>query len=146
MNITDLEQVDASHLATAVKQASDEEIVGMLDHLGPEAAFDRIFDEMQTRFKPGMAGNVDADVVFAIQHGGQEHTYLVGIHQGTCTTGQGDLEDPKARLTMDSPLFLKLITGNADGPVSFMSGKLKIKGDIMFTSRLLGFFERPTAA
>ncbi len=146
MNDVTLDQIDANNLAGMVKSASDEEIVAMLDQLGPQAAFDRIFEEMQTRFKPGMAGNVDADVVFAITHGGDEHTYVVGIHNGSCTTGRGDLEDPKARLTMASPLFLKLITGNADGPVSFMSGKLKIKGDIMFTSRLLGFFERPKAA
>ncbi len=146
MDITNLDQVDANQLAGAVKTASDEDIVTMLDALGPKAAFDKIFDEMQTRFKAGMAGNVEADVVFAVKHGDEEHTYLVAIHGGACTTGPGDMEDPKARLTMSSPMFLKLITGNADGPVSFMSGKLKIKGDIMFTSRLLGFFERPTAA
>lgn len=141
----DLDSVNANELAAAVKSVSDEDIVAMLDAIGPEAAFDKIFEEMQTRFKPGMAGNVDADVVFDIQHGGQAYAYLVGIHNGSCTTGRGDHEDPKSRLTMDSPLFIKLITGNADGPVSFMSGKLKIKGDIMFTSRLLGFFERPKA-
>jgi putative sterol carrier protein len=145
MDITNLDQVDANQLAGAVKSANNDEMVAMLDALGPKAAFDKIFEEMQTRFKPGMAGNIEADVVFAIKHGDDEHTYLVGIHNGTCTTAAGDLEDPKSRLTMSSPTFLKLITGNADGPVSFMSGKLKIKGDIMFTSRLLGFFERPTA-
>ncbi len=146
MDITNLDQVDASHLAVAVKKASDDEIVAMLDALGPKAALDKIFDEMQTRFKPGMATGVDADVVFVVKHGGEEHPYLVQIHNGSCTTGPGDLEDPKSRLTLGSPMFLKLITGNADGPVAFMSGKLKIKGDIMFTSRLLNFFERPTAS
>lgn len=146
MQIEDLEAVNANDLAAAVKQASDEQVVAMLDHLGPAAAFDRIFAEMQERFRPGMAGGVDADVVFDVRHpvlDGAPHPYVVAIHGGRCETRSGDVEDPRARLTMASPLFLRLITGNADGPVSFMSGKLKIKGDIMFTSRLLGFFERP---
>ncbi len=145
MEITNLDQVDANQLAGAVKSASNDEIVAMLDALGPKAAFDKIFEEMQTRFKPGMAGSIDADVVFDVQHGGEAFPYVVGIRNGACTTREGDVEEPKARLIMGSPLFLKLITGNADGPVSFMSGKLKIKGDIMFTSRLLSFFERPKA-
>lgn len=142
----DLGTVDPNELAALVKQASDEDMVTMLDAVGPKAAFDKVFEQMQSRFKPGMAGNVEADVVFDVQHGGESFTYVVAIHNGACTCTEGDLEEPKARLTMSSPMFLKLVTGNADGPVSFMSGKLKIKGDIMFTSRLLGFFERPTAA
>lgn len=141
----DLDSVDANELAAAVKGVSDGDIVAMLDAIGPKAAFDKIFEQMQARFKSSTAGNVDADVVFDIQHGGESFTYVVAIHGGTCTCAEGDLEDPKSRMTMGSPMFVKLVTGNADGPVAFMSGKLKIKGDVMFTSRLLGFFERPKA-
>ncbi len=139
----DLDSIDADELAAVVRTVADDEIVAMLDALGPQAAFERIFAEMQTRFRPEAAGSVDADVVFVVRHGGQEHRWLVGIRDGACTTGVGDHDAPKARLTMDSPLFIRLMTGNADGPVSFMSGKLKVQGDILFASRLLGMFEAP---
>jgi putative sterol carrier protein len=42
--------------------------------------------------------------------------------------------------------FLKLVTGQQSGPVMFMTGKLKLDGDVMFASRMTGFFRIPTAA
>ncbi len=39
--------------------------------------------------------------------------------------------------------FLKLVTGNAAGPTLFMSGKLKIKGDLMFAASAASLFTIP---
>ena len=39
--------------------------------------------------------------------------------------------------------FLRLVTGAESGPAMFMTGKIKIKGDLMFASRMTSFFRIP---
>jgi putative sterol carrier protein len=36
-----------------------------------------------------------------------------------------------------------LILGQADGTQLFMSGKMKLQGDMMFAMQMQGFFDRP---
>jgi hypothetical protein len=45
---------------------------------------------------------------------------------------------------MDGPTFLRLVTGNAAGPMLFISGKLKIEGDIPFAAQAQSLFEIPS--
>ena len=46
-------------------------------------------------------------------------------------------------LKLDGVDFLKLVTGNAIGPMLFMSGKLKIEGDLMFAAQIQSMFTIP---
>jgi putative sterol carrier protein len=46
-------------------------------------------------------------------------------------------------LTTDVLSFVKLTAGKAKGPQLFMTGKLKISGDLMFATRIMDFFEVP---
>ena len=49
-------------------------------------------------------------------------------------------------ISADPVPFLKLVTGQESGPTMFMTGKLKIEGDLMFASRMTSFFRIPSAA
>ena len=46
---------------------------------------------------------------------------------------------------MDAVNFLKLASNRASGPTLFMTGKLKLEGDLMLAQRLTSFFRIPTA-
>ena len=48
-------------------------------------------------------------------------------------------------IKVDGVHFLKLAANKASGPVLFMTGKLKLEGDVMLASRLTGFFRIPSA-
>jgi putative sterol carrier protein len=48
-------------------------------------------------------------------------------------------------LALDGVDFMRLVTGNAAGPTLFMSGKLKIEGDLMFAPQIATMFRIPTA-
>lgn len=144
-NQIDLEAITGTQLAEMVSATSDDQLRDTIRIVGVDDALARIFSEMEDRFKPGAAGGTDADVVFAIEDGDSVHPYHVKITGGSCKTGAGELEDPEVRLKMQLPVFLKLITNNLSGPMAFMSGKLKIEGDMMLASRLMGFFEAPSA-
>jgi len=42
--------------------------------------------------------------------------------------------------------FIKLVSGAVQGPSMFMSGGLKIEGDLMFAAQVEGLFQIPKAA
>jgi putative sterol carrier protein len=49
------------------------------------------------------------------------------------------------KLTSGLVPFIKLVTGEAQGPQLFMAGKLKVSGDLMFSTRIMSFFDQPNA-
>ena len=48
-------------------------------------------------------------------------------------------------MTLTPADFLKLATGNASAPVLFMTGKLKVKGDLGFAAGFMSLFNIPKA-
>ena len=55
-------------------------------------------------------------------------------------------KEPRVTLRIGPVDFLKLVSGNANGPMLFMSGKLKIEGDLMFAATMTSLFRIPKAA
>ena len=55
---------------------------------------------------------------------------------------------PISRVTLKiAPVpFIKLVTGRESGPTLFMTGKLKIEGDLMFASQMTSLFRIPRPA
>ena len=43
------------------------------------------------------------------------------------------------------PHTTRMAASKASGPTLFMTGKLKLQGDVMLASRLTGFFHIPSA-
>ena len=124
-----------------VAAATDEQILHAVHAVGTEPTLNRVFEGMQSRFVPDRAQGVDAEIQFVIQDEGSEHAYLVSIHDGACSVNRGPAEDPKVTLTSDLLSFLKLVAGKVGGPQLFMTGKLKISGDLFFATRIMGFFD-----
>jgi putative sterol carrier protein len=66
------------------------------------------------------------------------------ISEGTCIVReQIETDPPRVAFQIDGADFLKLVTGNAAGPMLFMSGKLKIEGDLMFSAQIQSMFTIP---
>ena len=132
--------VDPAQFARVVAETPDDQLEqGMLSE-NRGMVLDEIFKQMEEHF--------DAVVHFKIldrPDGGYDH-YRVEIAGGACRVSK-DPEGP-ARVTFRvAPVdFLKLVTGNAAGPQMFMTGRLRIEGDLMFAARVQGFFEIPRGA
>ncbi len=52
---------------------------------------------------------------------------------------------PEARLTVGPVDFLKVVTGNANPVMMFMTGKLKAKGDLGLAANIANLFDIPKA-
>jgi len=60
----------------------------------------------------------------------------VKLADGTGEMGQGQAENPNITITMAASDFLDLVDGKLDGTMAFMSGKLKVKGDMGLAMKL----------
>jgi len=105
---------------------------------GPE--LDQIFQGMQEHFQPDKASGVDATVQWLIADGGEEKPYALTIKDAAFSWEHGQAESPTVTLSTDSDSFVALMTGKAQGATLYMSGKLRIEGDLMLAQRMSSFF------
>jgi putative sterol carrier protein len=140
---------DASQLAAMLSQVSDEQLAEAMAHPdGRKMVLDEIFKRMAEHVEPGAIDGVSAVVHFKITDapGGGVDTFEVLIGNGEVKVNSEPVtERPKVTLTAAPVPFLKLVTGQQSGPVMFLTGKLRIEGDVMFASRMTSFFRIPTA-
>ena len=140
--MSDQPQLDPAQLAEAVKGMSDEELAKTMKELGTDEVLRNIFEGMRDSFKPEAAGDVSATVQYDITTEDGVKQWSVTFVNGTCSVSEGPATDP--RLTMALPLvdFVRLIFNQAQGPQLFMSGKLKLQGDMMWAMQMQNYFER----
>jgi putative sterol carrier protein len=145
-----IDDADASQLAAMVAQIPDDELAeGMSDPDGRNRVLDQIFKRMADHVEPAQIEGVDAVVHFRITGGpaDSDDVYEVVIKDGRVHVNSHPMVGkPRVTITVRPVPFLKLVTGQKSGPVMFMTGKLKLDGDVMFASRLTSFFRIPTAS
>jgi putative sterol carrier protein len=96
--------------------------------------------ELIRKMPSALNQDATANVQTVIQYRISEPMYLV-IDNGQCTVHEGVAPAPDLALTMTDEHMIALITGELNGVAAFMSGKLKVEGDIMLAQRLQGFFD-----
>ena len=98
-----------------------------------------VFVKVQERFKPEAAAGMNAVFQFEItgEGGGK---WNIAIKEGTCQVREGQHDDPTVALTMASETWLAMVNKQLSGMQAFMSGKLKVKGDIMLAQKMQSLF------
>jgi putative sterol carrier protein len=139
----DASKVDPQEFARNVAQTPDAQLREGIEGPLRGQVLAEIFQRMEHHFKPG--GSHDAVIHWVIggrAESGEDHWEVV-IRNGACTTSPEPTSEPRVTLKLDGLEFLKLVTGNANGPMLFMSGKLKIEGDLMFSTQIQSMFTIP---
>ena len=140
-----LGSLDPEQVAGTISSATDEQLREALSGPQREAIIGEVFRRMEQHFKPSSAAGVDAVVHWKITgrpDGAIDH-YEVVLKDGTCTVREEPQNEPRVTLALDGVDFMRLVTGNAAGPMLFMSGKLKIEGDLMFSTQIQSMFTIP---
>jgi SCP-2 sterol transfer family protein len=146
----DTSAVDPADFAKLIAGASDETIAEIVNGPQRKQVLDEIFGRMAGHVDPESARGTDAVVHFKILDrpeelgGGYDH-YEVVFEDGSCTASDKAEREPKVTIKVGAVDFLKLAANKASGPTLFMTGKLKLQGDVMLASRLTGFFRIPSA-
>jgi len=100
-----------------------------------------IFAGICKRFKPDEAGDMNSNVVFDLagDDGGQ---WTVQINNGACSVEEGAVANPKATVHMSADDYVAMMTGNLNPMMAFMSGKVKVEGDLNTVMKLQQVFEQ----
>ena len=140
--MSDQMQVDPAQLAEATKGMSDEELAKAIKDIGEDTTLQNIFQGMQDSFDPEKASGVDSTVQYDITTDDGTKSYSVKISNGTCTATQGTSDDPRLTISIGLVDFVRLIFNQVQGPQLFMSGKMKLKGDMMWAMQMQNYFKR----
>jgi putative sterol carrier protein len=137
--------VDANELARNLGQATDEQLEELMSGELREQILGEIFRRMAEHFRADTARDLDAVIHWRIGSAEENYDrYETVIRDGACAAHEGyEHSDARVTFTIGGGDFLKLVTGNVAGPTLFMSGKLKINGDLMFAASAASLFTIP---
>jgi hypothetical protein len=148
--MSDLSQyasANPSEFANMVKSASNEQLAEMISGPQRKQLLDTIFERMPGLFRADKAGSTNAVVHWIVGDGpdGSSDTYELAIADGACTLSPTPAAEPKLALTLGGVDFLKVVSGNANPVMLFMTGKLKAKGDLSLAANIANLFDMPKA-
>jgi putative sterol carrier protein len=100
----------------------------------------QVFEGMPQAFRTEMAGEDTLVFQFHIT-GEQAGDWWVRVENGQCTVSQGVYESPTVSLTLKDQNWLSMASGQLSGAKAFMTGKLKLRGDLMAAQKLGTYFK-----
>lgn len=98
-------------------------------------------EEIVARIPEAFNADAASDIDATVQYNASTPFYLV-IKDGTCAVETGSADAPDLTLeTDDEADMIAMMTGELDGVSAFMTGKLRMDGDLMLAQRLLAAFD-----
>lgn len=85
--------------------------------------------------KPSLIAGMDCVYQFKVG----DLSYNVALKDGKAAVGAGDAPSPNCTVTMAEPDFLDLVSGKLNGQMAFLTGKLKVAGDMGLALKLGSF-------
>jgi putative sterol carrier protein len=129
-----------SELRDIVKGKADADILAGAKG-NEEAYIEGILNAMPGVFDAAKAGNQAATFQYDIDTPVGMKQYQIIVEGGKCTIAKGPAGKAKCTLKSNLPTFLRIMSGDLDGQKAFMSGVLKISGDVMFSRNMTLWFK-----
>ena len=97
------------------------------------------FEAMPGRFRADKASGTNATIQYEISGDGGG-TWNAVIKDGSCAVSPGAAASPNLTLQIAAQDWLDMLSGKQSGQMLFMSGKLKVKGDMGLAMKLGSMF------
>jgi putative sterol carrier protein len=97
------------------------------------------FEAMAGRFRADKASGTNAVIQYDVSGDGGG-TWNAVIKDGKCTVNSGPGANPNLTLQIAAQDWLDMLSGKQSGQMLFMSGKLKVKGDMGLAMKLGSLF------
>ena len=142
-----LATIGPKEFAQLVKATPDAKIAEVMAGEGRSKILDEVFNRMPTLFRADRAGATQAVIHWNITGGpaGSTDSYETVIENGACTVTNQPVREPKLAMTMDPVTFLKVVSGDGNPMMMFMTGKIKAKGDLGLAANVAKLFDIPKA-
>ena len=97
------------------------------------------FAKMPQNFSPREAQGLEAVFQFNITGEGGGNWYIT-VKDEKCQINEGNYESPTVTLTTSSETWLAIVNKQTNGMQAFMSGQLKVSGDVLLSGRIEQLF------
>jgi putative sterol carrier protein len=142
-----LASIGPKEFAQLVKSTPDAKMAEVMQSDARTKILDEVFDRMPTLFRADKAGNTQTVIHWNLtdKPGGGADTYETVIENGACTITREPAREPKLALSLSSVDFLKVVSGDGNPMMMFMTGKIKAKGDLGLAAQVAKLFDIPKA-
>jgi putative sterol carrier protein len=93
-----------------------------------------IFTALPGRFNAEAAGDWTAKIQFVFDEG--EESWYIDVSEGNINVSQGTVDDATATVNTTTETWVGLVSGEVNGMMAMMSGKLKISGNMGHVMKL----------
>jgi len=105
----------------------------------PDTTVQGFFDSLEGKLNAEPSKLAGMDCVYQFQVG--ETRYHVAMKDGKAQVSEGVAPAPNCTVTMAENDFLDMIAGRLNGQMAFMTGKLKVAGDMGLALKLGNFLK-----
>ncbi len=147
ITVADFQSTDPTKFAQLIKTTPTDKLAAAMRGDLRNPILGEVFRRMPTLFRADRAGATSAVIHWIVgdRPDGGTDTYELVIENGACTLSPTPEREPKVSLTLGAVDFLKVVSGNANPVMMFMTGKLKAKGDLGLAANIANLFDMPRA-
>jgi putative sterol carrier protein len=102
---------------------------------------DEIMQRLPGAFDPARAQGMKANVQFDFTSDGGKK-YVVRIAETGCSVEEGEIANPDAAVIASQATYQAVAEGRLNVATAFMTGKLKVKGNLQLLMRFQQIFHR----
>jgi putative sterol carrier protein len=95
------------------------------------------FDTLSTRLDESKTAGMTNTYVFDVEGAGQ---WTVAVDDGKVSVAEGPSADADCTITSSEDTFVKIVNGEQNPTSAYMTGKLKVKGDMGAALKLQKLF------
>jgi len=128
-------------LAQLIEGKSDAEILAAMQAGGVSELLSQLFTGMAEAFLAERATGQSAVIQYDVKAGEELHPFQITVADGLCQMSQGSPNPARVTLSIAVPDLLRLVTNKTNGQQLFMSGKLKIQGDMAIAMVMQQWFQ-----
>ena len=107
------------------------------DAVAPADEVRAFFDDLAARFRADRAVGLDATFAFAIEDAGEWHAVVA---DDACAIHEGPHPSPDVTIACGAADWVQLVEGRLDPQFAFMTGRLRVDGDMGLAMRFRSLF------
>jgi putative sterol carrier protein len=101
----------------------------------------QLVQKLPSAFMAQNAEGVNASIVFHVT-GADGGDWTVDIKNKSCMVSTGAINSPTVVITASSKDLLEIFSGKLNGMQAYMTGRLKVKGNIGLATQLVNLFDK----